>query len=132
MALFVYQNSEKLMEIDEAMKSASKDLMKMNHNILHLLNVGLPNPADSKGKFIGKEDYMKQLHNILNYDLGNLLEETTLERIASCIKLLSTMNAVLDKFLDTYKNISSKYSMLTRLQLFMYNLNKTKLPNDAK
>lgn len=47
------------MEIDEALQSASKDLMKMNHRILDLVNAGLPNPVDSHEKFIGKEDYMK-------------------------------------------------------------------------
>ena len=53
-ALVGCQNYKKMMEIDEAMKSASKELMKMNHGILQLLNVGLPNLADSSGKFIGK------------------------------------------------------------------------------
>ena len=54
-------NCEQVIEIDEALKFASKDLMKMNHNILNLLNVGLPNLANSDDKFIGKEHYMKKL-----------------------------------------------------------------------
>ena len=51
-------------ELDEGMKSTSKELMKMNHSIIQLLNVGLPNPVDSDNKFIGKEDYMN-LMNLL-------------------------------------------------------------------
>ena len=48
MGLSVMKNYEKLMEVDEAMKYAFRDLMKMNHKILHMLNVGLPNLVDSK------------------------------------------------------------------------------------
>ena len=68
----------------------------------------------------------------MNYDLGNFPEETTLERIASCIKPLSTMNAIIDKFLDSCKTIFVKYSLLTRLQIFSYNLKEMDLTNDAK
>ena len=68
----------------------------------------------------------------MNSDLGNLPEETTPERIASCIKPLSIMNAIIDKFLDSCKNISLKYSLLMRLQLFSYNLKEMKLHNDAE
>ena len=84
-ALGVCQNHEKIMELDEAMKSASKEFMKMNHGILQLLNVVLPNPADSGNKFIEKEDYMNLLQNTMNSDLGNLPKETAIERIASSI-----------------------------------------------
>ena len=42
------------------------------------------------------------------------------------------MNEVIDKFLDSSKNISSKYSLLMRLQLFSYNLKKIELANDAE
>ena len=59
------------MEIDEAMKCTSRELMKMNHGILQILNVGLPNLADSDKKFIGKEDYMNLLQNTMNSNLGN-------------------------------------------------------------
>ena len=46
MALAVCQNYEKkIMKIDEVTKSSSKELMKMNHKILHLVDVGLPNLA---------------------------------------------------------------------------------------
>ena len=68
----------------------------------------------------------------MNSNLGNLIEETTPKRIASCIKPLSTMNVVIDKFLDSCKTISLKYSLLTRLQLFSYNLKEMELPNDAE
>ena len=68
----------------------------------------------------------------MNSTLGSFPEETTPERIASCIKLLSTMNAVIDKLLNSYKNISVKYSLLMRLQLFSYNLKQMELPNNAE
>ena len=68
----------------------------------------------------------------MNSDLGNLPEETTPERIASCIKPLSPMNEVINKFLDSCKTISHKYLLLTRLQLFSYNLKQMELPNDAE
>ena len=74
---------------------------------------------------------MKKLQETMNSNLDNLPKETTLERIASCINPLSTMNAVIDKFLDSCKTISMKYSLLTRLQLFSYNLKQMDLPNDA-
>ena len=77
MTFVVCHNYEQVMEMDEALKSASKDLMKMNHNILNLLNVGLPNPTNLDDRFIGKDDYMKKLHDTMNCDLGNLPEETT-------------------------------------------------------
>ena len=51
--------------------------MKMNHGILQLLNVGLPNLADPGSKFIGKEDYMNLLQKTMNSDLGNLPKEIT-------------------------------------------------------
>ena len=76
------------MEIGEALKSTCKDLMKLNHIILNLLNVGLPNLATSDSTFNGKEHYMKKLPDTMNFDLGSLPKETTLERIASYIKLL--------------------------------------------
>ena len=60
-SLGVCQNNEKIMEIDEAIKYASKELMKMNHRIIELLNVGLPNLADLGRKFIAKDNYMKVL-----------------------------------------------------------------------
>ena len=60
-ALGVCQNHDQMKELDEGMKSTSKELMKMNHGILQLLNVGLPNLADSNRKFIGKEDYINLL-----------------------------------------------------------------------
>lgn len=59
MTFDVCHNCDQLMEIDEALKFASRDLMKINHSILNLLNVGLPNIANSNKKFIGNEDYMK-------------------------------------------------------------------------
>ena len=68
----------------------------------------------------------------MNSDLGKLLEETTLESIASCTNPLSTMNAVIDKLLNSYKNISVKYSLLMRLNLFIYKFKQMELPNDAK
>lgn len=68
----------------------------------------------------------------MNSDLGNLHEEITAERIASYIIPLSIMNGVVDKFLPSYTSLSSKYSMLTRLQLCLYNLNKIELPNDVE
>ena len=120
------------MEIGEPLKSTSKDLMKMNHIILNLLNVGLPNPANLEGTFIGNKNYMKNLQGKMNSDLGKLLEEFTQEGIASCIKSLSTMSEVIDKFLVSYKSISQKYFLLMRLQLISYNLKKMGLPNDAE
>ena len=42
------------------------------------------------------------------------------------------MNEVIDKFLDSCKTLSLKYSLLRRLQLFIYNLKEMELPNDAK
>lgn len=75
---------------------------------------------------------MKKLQESMNYDLGNLPEDTTPEGIASYIKPLSTMNEVVDKFLDSCKNISHKYLLLTRLQLFSYNLKRIELPNEAE
>ena len=39
MTFVVCHNCEQVMEIDGAFKFASKDLMKMNHNILNLLNI---------------------------------------------------------------------------------------------
>ena len=68
----------------------------------------------------------------MSSDLGNLPKETTPERIASYINPLSTMNVVIDKFPNSYKNISSKYSLYTRLQLFRDNLKQMELPNDAE
>ena len=68
----------------------------------------------------------------MNSNLGNLPKETTPERIASYIKPLSTMNEVVDKVLDSCKNISQKYLLLTRLQLFSYNLKEMELPNDIE
>ena len=115
MTFAVYHSCEQVMEINEAFKSASRDFMKMNHTRLKLLNVGLPNPSYSDKKFIGKEDYMKKLQNTMNFDLGNLPEETTLERIASCIKPLLTFNATMDKLFASYNNIFSKYALLMRL-----------------
>ena len=41
----------------------------------------------------------------MNSDLGSLSKETTPERIASYIKPLSTMNEVIDKFLDSCKTL---------------------------
>ena len=99
------------MEIDEAMKSASKELMKMNHMIIELLNVGLPNLANSEGRFIGKEDYMNLLQNTMNFDLANLPEGISREIISSCFQ----MNVVIDKFISSYSNIKLKYSLYTRL-----------------
>ena len=61
MTFVVCHNCEQVMEIDEALKSTSRDLMKMNHIILNLLNVRLPNPTNSDDRFIGKEDYKKKL-----------------------------------------------------------------------
>ena len=127
-ALGVCQNHEKIMELDEAMKYAYKELMKMNHGILQLLNVGLPNPTDSDNKFIGKEDYMNLLQNTMNSDLGTLPEEISTERISSCFQ----MNAVIDKFVKSYSNIESKYSLYMRLHLCMYNINKIELPHDTE
>ena len=60
-ALGVCRNHDQMKELDEGMKSTSKELMKMNHGIVQLLNVGLPNLADSNKKFIRKEDYMNLL-----------------------------------------------------------------------
>ena len=68
----------------------------------------------------------------MNSDLGNLPEEFTPERIASCIKPLSTMSEVIDKFLLSYNSISQKYFLLTRVQLIGYNLKQMGLPNDAE
>ena len=102
------------------MKSTFKELMKMNHVIFQLLNVGLRNPTNSKSKFIGKEDYMNLVQNTMNSDLGNLPEEINIERISSCFQ----MNAVIDKLVISYSNIESKYSLYTRLQLCMYNIIK--------
>ena len=115
-------------ELDEGMKSTSKELMKMNHGIIQLLNVGLPNPADSNNKFIGKEDYLNLLQNTMNSDLGNLPEEITTEGISSYFQ----MNAVIDKFISSYSNIESKYSLYTRLKLYMYNINKIEFPHDVE
>ena len=42
------------------------------------------------------------------------------------------MNVGIDKFLNSYKTISVKYSLLTRLQLFSYNLKQMELPYDAE
>ena len=68
----------------------------------------------------------------MNSDLGKLPEEFTPEGIASCIKPLSTMSDVIDRFLLSYDSISQKYFLLTRLQLISYNLKKMGLPNDAE
>ena len=54
MAITVGHNCEQVMEIGEALKSTSKDLMMMNHIIVNLLNVGLPSPTNLDGRFIGK------------------------------------------------------------------------------
>ena len=104
----------------------------MNNTIVNLLNVGLPNLANSEGIFIGNEMYMKNLQGRMNSDLGKLLEEFTPEGIASCIKPLSTMSDVIDRFLLSYDSISQKYFLLMRLQLISYNLKQMGLPNDAK
>jgi len=61
MTIEVCHNCEQVMKIVEALKSTSKDLMKMNNIILDLLTIGLQNLANSDGKFIGKENYMKRL-----------------------------------------------------------------------
>ena len=61
MTFVVCHDCDQLMKIDEPLKFASRDLMNMNHNILNLLNVGLPNLANSDGRFIRKEDYIKKL-----------------------------------------------------------------------
>ena len=106
--------------------------MKMKHIILNLLNVGLPNLATLDDRFIGKEHYMKKLQDTMNSNLGSLPEETTPKIISSYIKPLSTMNEVIDKFLNSCKTISVKYSLLMRLQLFSYNLKEMELPKDAK
>ena len=71
MAIDVSHHCEQVMEMAESLNSTSKDLMKMNNTIPNLLTVGLPNPSYSNEKFIGKEDYMKKLHNTMNLDLGN-------------------------------------------------------------
>ena len=115
-------------ELDEGMKSASKELMEMNHGIYQLLNVGLPNLAESNKKFIGKKDYMNLLQNTMNSNLGNLPEEITTEGISSCLQ----MNAFIDKFVRSYSNIESKYSLCTRLQLCMYNINKIEFLDDVE
>ena len=110
------------------MKFSSKELMKTNHGIIQLLNVGLQNPADSNSKFIGKEDYLNLLQNTMNSNLGNFPEEITTKGISSCFQL----NAAIDKFVRSYSNIESKYSLYMRLQLFMYNINKIEFPDDAE
>ena len=68
----------------------------------------------------------------MNSNLGNFPKETTLKRIASCINTQSKMNVVIDKFLDSHKNIYVKYSLLMRLQLFSYNLKQIELPNNVE
>ena len=106
--------------------------MKMNNTIVNLLNVGLPNPANSEGTFIGNKNYMKKLQGRMNPDLGKLPEEFTPEGIASLIKPLSTMSDVIDKFLLSYDSISQKYFLLMIIQLISYYLKRMRLPNDAK
>ena len=102
MALVVYQNCEKLMEIDESPKSTSRDLMKMNQNILHFINVGLPNLDESHRKFIGKKilyEIVAQHHELWfiklsrgNHSRNNCkLHQTT-----------TTMNAVIDEVTTIY------------------------------
>lgn len=54
MTIDVGQHCQQVMEIGEALKSASKELKKMNDIILNLLKSGLPNPVDSDSRFIGK------------------------------------------------------------------------------
>ena len=64
----------------------------------------------------------------MNSDLDNFSEEISTERISSCFH----MNEVIDKIFRSYSNIESKYSLYTRLQLFMYNINKMEFPDDAE
>ena len=124
----VCKNHDQIKKLDEAMKSASKELMKMNHGIIQLLNVGLPNPADSNRKFIRKEDYLNLLQNTMNSNLANLPKEISTKKISNYFQ----MNAVIDKFIKSYSNIKSNYSLYTRLQLCMYNINKIEFPHGAK
>ena len=59
MAINVSHHCEEVTQSAESLNSASKELMKINKTIVNLLTVGLPNPANSEGRFIGKENYMK-------------------------------------------------------------------------
>ena len=61
MAINVSQHCEEVTQIGESLNSTSKELMKLNNTIVNLLIVGLPNLANSKGRFIGNENYMKKL-----------------------------------------------------------------------
>ena len=56
MAIEVCHHCQQVTKMAEALKSASKDLMKMNNIILNLLTIGLPNPSNLDGRFIGKEN----------------------------------------------------------------------------
>ena len=61
MAIEVFYHCQQVTKMFEALNSASKELMKMNNIILNLLTIGSPNLANSNSRFIGKENYMKNL-----------------------------------------------------------------------
>ena len=61
MAINVSHHCKEVPQIVESLNFASKELMKMNNTIVNFLAIGLPNPVNSKGRFIGNENYMKML-----------------------------------------------------------------------
>lgn len=89
-----------------------------------------PSPDYSSTNFVGREANKKKLEDAMTSDLVKLPQDTTDEGIAKCIKKNLNLNAVLEGSL--LSSHSSKYGLLTRLQVIYYNMTNIDLPIDVE
>lgn len=126
----IIQKCQKLRETSEVMDSCGQKIMKLQEKKNNLIKLGLPKPVDTENKFIGEEAYKEIMEKKMKSDLDLLPKDTTPKSFLEFIQPFTTINSLLDETVMSSK--SSKYGMLTKLELTFHSLQNIDLPSDEE